>query len=239
MLISQAERRPRTVLQRIFGADPLAAGNRSWYKGALGEIAVGQLLGGIGPEWTVLHSVPVGAGSSDIDHVLIGPAGVYTINTKNHGGQSVWVAGRTLMVAGKKQRHLYNTAHEATRAAILLGRQVDGTVPVTGIVAIRGATTLTIKEQPVGAVVLADHQLLRWLRSQPATLNPGQIQRLAAVARHPRTWHRSPFPTTDPSILRRQFTALQNTVNNAKAIRGAWAVVALLAIPMLMLVSFR
>ncbi|WP_371261683.1 nuclease-related domain-containing protein [Arthrobacter sp. ov118] len=31
--------------------------------------------------------MPVGAGASDVDHVLIGPAGVFTLNTKNHAGQ--------------------------------------------------------------------------------------------------------------------------------------------------------
>ncbi|MBG6212216.1 hypothetical protein RCH23_000129 [Cryobacterium sp. CAN_C3] len=45
------------------------------------------MLSKLGPEWTVLHAVPVGSGSSDIDHVVIGPAGVFTINTKNHTGK--------------------------------------------------------------------------------------------------------------------------------------------------------
>jgi hypothetical protein len=80
----------------------------------------------LGPEWAVLHAVPVGAGTSDIDHVLIGPAGVFTLNTKNHAGQPVWVAGRTPDVAGEKQRHLYNASHEAGRAAKLLTRSPNG-----------------------------------------------------------------------------------------------------------------
>ena len=33
----------------------------------------------------------VGAGVSDIDNVLIGPAGVFTLNTKNHVGTDVRV----------------------------------------------------------------------------------------------------------------------------------------------------
>jgi len=40
------------------------------------------------PRWRVLHSVPLrdarGAVRGDIDHVLIGPPGVVTINTKHH-----------------------------------------------------------------------------------------------------------------------------------------------------------
>lgn len=93
----------------------------------------------------VLHAVPVGAGSSDIDHVLIGPAGVFTVNTKNHSGQSVWVAGQTMMVAGKKQRHLYNASHEAERAAKLLTRAVNQAVDVCGVVVVVAPKRLTIR----------------------------------------------------------------------------------------------
>ena len=52
------------------------------------------MLAQLGPEWTVLHSVPVGRGKSDIDHIAIGPPGVFTINTKFSPGKDVWVAGR-------------------------------------------------------------------------------------------------------------------------------------------------
>ena len=62
---------------------------RSWYLGALGERRVGKLLEQLGPEWTVLHSVPVGSSTSDIDHIVIGPGGVFTINAKNHSGATV------------------------------------------------------------------------------------------------------------------------------------------------------
>src|SRR4051794_31911273 len=78
----------------------------SWYKGALGEIAVAGVLGWLGSEWTVLHSVPVGAGDSDIDHVVIGPAGVFTINTKSHPGQDVWIGGHGLLVSGQKTNYI-------------------------------------------------------------------------------------------------------------------------------------
>jgi hypothetical protein len=115
----------------VFGASPLSPESRPWYKGALGEIAVGRILEQLGPEWLVLHGIPVGKGSSDIDHLLIGPAGVFTVNTKNHSGQAVWVAGRTFIVAGKKTRHLYNAAFEASRASKLLSAAVGAAVDVT------------------------------------------------------------------------------------------------------------
>lgn len=93
---------PRSLFRRMFGASPLSEASWPWYRGALGEIAVGRILAGLGPEWLVLHAIQVGWGWADIDHVLVGPAGVFTLNTKNHAGQSIWVAGQTLMVSEKK-----------------------------------------------------------------------------------------------------------------------------------------
>ncbi|MET3767460.1 hypothetical protein ABIB15_000122 [Marisediminicola sp. UYEF4] len=64
----------------------------------------------------MLHSVPVESKFSDIDHVVISQAGIFTINTKNHPDQPVWVGGRGMMVGGSKVHHLGNAVHEAKRA---------------------------------------------------------------------------------------------------------------------------
>ncbi|UYY83072.1 NERD domain-containing protein [Arthrobacter sp. YA7-1] len=206
----------------------------SWYQGAVGEINVGHILERLGPEWTVLHAVPVGAGASDIDHVLIGPAGVFTLNTKNHTGQAVWVAGRTLMVAGKKQRHLYNAAHEASRAANLLSRKMGGPVPVTSVVVILAPKSLTIKASPEGAAVVTGTRLLTWLADRPRVLGPGQVGMLTAAASQPQTWHRNPPVMTDPGLIRREFSALRTAVNKARAHRIGWLLAITVAAPLIL-----
>ncbi len=147
----------RSWLQRVFGASPLSPESMPWYKGALGEIAVGRILEGLGPEWLVLHAVPVGTGSSDIDHVLVGPAGVFTLNTKNHSGQPAWGAGRALLVAGKRTHHIRSAAYEAARAAKLLGSAVGFPVEVTGVVVIVQPKSLTIKARPERVAVAGTH----------------------------------------------------------------------------------
>src|SRR5687768_6936827 len=106
---------PNTAVQRFFGVSPLGREAEPWYVGALGELDVARRLDGLGPGWYVLHSVPVGTGSSDLDHVVIGPAGVFTINTKHHPGQNVWVGGRRILVSGQRTDHLRNAKHEAAR----------------------------------------------------------------------------------------------------------------------------
>jgi nuclease-like protein len=54
-------------------------------RGARGEEHVGSLLGALeGAGWLVIHDATFGNGN--IDHILIGPPGVFTIETKSHPG---------------------------------------------------------------------------------------------------------------------------------------------------------
>jgi hypothetical protein len=234
LLTDRERQRSPSHLGRIFGADPLSPDHHPWYKGALGEIAVGRLLERLGPEWTVLHAVPVGTGASDIDHVLIGPPGVFTLNTKNHTDQAVWVARRTLMVAGKKQRHLYNAEYEAARAAKLLGRAVNGDVKVTGVVVVVSPKSMTIKEKPSSVVVVTDRQLLRWLSSLPVVLTPRQIAVVAAVSARPGTWHRTPAASLNAAFLQSEFAALRALVDRARRRRAGWIFGLLIGVPLLL-----
>jgi hypothetical protein len=90
---------------------------RAWRIGADGEQAVAAQLTRLGPSWRVLHAVRVGDHGSDIDHVVIGPAGVFTVNAKHHPNTSIWVGGDTFMVNGQRVPYVRNSRHEARRAA--------------------------------------------------------------------------------------------------------------------------
>ncbi len=57
-----------------------------WRRGAEGEEHVGQVLEGLAADgWQVLHDVSFGRGN--IDHIAIGPGGVFTVETKSHRGK--------------------------------------------------------------------------------------------------------------------------------------------------------
>jgi hypothetical protein len=54
-------------------------------RGAEGEEHVGSLLEELsGTGWQVIHDATLGRGN--VDHILIGPAGVFTVETKSHPG---------------------------------------------------------------------------------------------------------------------------------------------------------
>jgi hypothetical protein len=184
-----------------------------WRIGALGEIQVGAHLAQLGPEWTVLHSVPVGKGESDIDHVVISQAGVFTINTKNHAGARVFAGGHTFSVNGTRQNHVRNSEHEAARASTLLSEALGQPVAVTALIVVVGADALTIGSTDPAVEVLESTELGRWLHHRKRVLTDDAVAGIARAAAQPGTWSASPsFEDTDRyaerfAMLRRQVDA--------------------------------
>jgi hypothetical protein len=227
LLDGHGARDSRGRLARVLGVHPLKGDSRPWYWGALGERAVGRTLAALGPEWTVLHAVPVGEKSSDIDHVVIGPTGVFTINTKRHPGQNVWTAKGTLMIAGTRYPYVRNSEHEAARAGKLLSAAVLQHVPASAAIVVVGARQVTVKEKHRTVAVLRQDQLLRWITRRPVIYTEQQVALLSAAAAQPSTWRRTVPVLRDPTEVVLPFEALHGLVEQARRRRIGW----LLAVP--------
>jgi len=190
---------------------------RSWYRGVIGERRVASVLDKLGDGFTVLHSVPVGRFSTDIDHVVIGPAGVFTINTKYSPGKPVWVAGRGMYVDGHKQPYVLSSLQEARRASELLSRASGLTVPVIGVIAFVEPDRISVKARPGGddgdpeIRVVDSNDLTRALYGR-AIFSAEQTARIEDAATHPATWHQSPTPSTLGAHITREFEALEAAV---------------------------
>lgn len=218
LLRVQENARPRSRGARFFGRSPLTTDSRPWYLGALGELDVARRLASLGTDWFVLHSVPVGTRGSDIDHVLIGPAGVFTLNTKHHAGGRVWVGSQRLMVNGQKTDHLRNARYEASRAERLLRTALGEEVAVRAVVVVVGAGSVTYRDRPADVSVVTAPQLLRWLRKQNPVLEPAEVSRISEAASTDATWSAEPGPVADESA----FAALQQDVEAARRVRMTW-----------------
>jgi len=185
-----------------------------WYRGVLGERRIAALLATLGPEWTVLHSVPVGRGSSDIDHVVIGPPGVFTINTKFSPGKPVWVAGRGMYVGGTKQHHVVNALLEARRASTYLTEASGLTVAVTGLIVFVEPAGITRKAPPGGGeadpvieVLDADELVDSMVRRRE--FSDEQIARIVDAAARPGTWSDAVVASSNGAHVAREFEALE------------------------------
>ena len=198
---------------------------RSWYQGVIGERRIAELLTQLGPEWTILHSVPFGTGATDIDHVVIGPGGVFTINTKYSPGKDVWSAGVGMYVGGFKQRYVGRSLDESRGASQRLSAAVGRYTPVFGVVVFVDPGNLDRKA--VAGVegeiiyVLADDELLATLRSGQM-FNGNEVEEIVASAVRPGTWHRFPKPSRHGDYVAREFDALEAAVGpSIRAGRGA------------------
>ena len=211
---------PRSRVERILGRSPLSSSGVPWYLGAQGEIAVGRMLEQLPEGWTVFHALPVGTKEADIDHLVVGPGGVFTINTKHHRGKAIWVANRTLMVSGHRQPHIRNAEHEAARVTRLVHQRLRLDGRVRPIVAIHGAASLVVKERPDLVAVLDARHLRRWLLERPVQLDPEDVARIVALVDDPTTW-RTELSEPGRHLMAR-FTELDQEVRAADTRRTLW-----------------
>lgn len=194
----------------------LHEGAWSWYQGALGEIHVGQVLASLGSEWRVLHSVPIGQEDTDVDHILIGPNGVFVLNTKHHAGASVWVGDVVMMINNAKTPHLHRARSENVKVGQRLRAKVGFPVEVRSAIVVVGERKITdirdADRRPI-AVVSSRH-LVRWLTAQPATLSRTELDLVRLAAEEPDTWHVDPHRADNLRVMQR-FARLQDAVGTA------------------------
>lgn len=190
-LLAQMKERSkvRTFLARALDAK---TDERAFRVGADGEEAVGPRLERLVKRgWHVLHSIPVGERGSDIDHLLIGPGGIYTINTKNHPGKKIWVGEHAVLVGGQKTAYLRNSRYEAERVRKAMVSGLGEEVPVKAVLVLLTGTLIpqvTVKQRPADVLVLDRMDVPGVFKRAPERISPGTVARAYNLARRSTTW---------------------------------------------------
>jgi hypothetical protein len=153
---------------------------RNWAAGAEGERRVAETLDTLGQYgWTALHDVHwPGRPLANLDHVAIGPGGVFIIDAKN------W-SGDVTLTDGVLRQNRYRRDRELEAVA-------DATAAVTALVspkhrsAVGGMICLASQDQPVtwtttGVRVVGRLQLASHLVGLPAKLSPYDVADLGRL----------------------------------------------------------
>jgi hypothetical protein len=154
----------------------------AWRRGAAGERRTARLLSHLERRgWAVLHDLAVPGSRANIDHLVIGPGGVFVVDSKQYRGRL------RLDASGQLWHGRYPLAptlgavdFEADQAAQVL---TDPDVVVVPIVAVHGAQVPWGKVVMQGVPVVAARRLPSMLRSLPAMLGPERVAVLADQAR--------------------------------------------------------
>ena len=148
-----------------------------WEQGAEGEVAVARALESLPEGWVVLHDLAwPGRQRANIDHVLIGPSGVFVVDAKNWSGR-IEVRDQVLRQNGRQRE---SAVSSVTTAAIAV-QEIVSPIPCVGVLCF-------VRDEPLEAstwnvTVCSTTNLVTVLTFQPAVLGPDDVRRCAEAVR--------------------------------------------------------
>jgi Nuclease-related domain len=154
----------------------------AWRRGAAGERRTARLLGPLEQlGWVVLHDLAVPGSRANIDHLAIGPGGIFVVDSKPYRGHlKLDPSGRLWHGRYPLAPTLQAVSFEADQAAQVLP---DPGVVVVPIVAVHGAQIPWGKVVMNGVPIVPAQRLPSMLRQLPAVLGPERVVDLADQAR--------------------------------------------------------
>lgn len=131
----------------------------------------------------VLHDRKIPGSKANIDHIAIGPGGVFVIETKNYDGK-VTVRGDDLLVSGRKRTGIIEQAWReavAVQAALApeLARLALDVIP---ILCIHGAELPWSRTTVQGVRVCGARELRGVLGKGETRLTPDDVDRLVKLS---------------------------------------------------------
>ena len=160
-----------------------------WRSGAEGEKATAKALKKLPSGWQVVHDIDIGRGN--VDHVVVGPPGVFALDTKSLSGVVSVKAG----VLSVRYREDPDDGYELPGLAWRMGwlartietrLQGDGVAPVTVQPVVVIWAPFAQRSILSGRVAwVSGKQIAKVLAQRPATLTPEQVAQIAAGLRRP------------------------------------------------------
>jgi hypothetical protein len=186
----------RTRLARLL---KVHTDERAHRVGADGEEAVGARLDRLPtPPWMALHDIILNDKGTNLDHLVIGPAGVFSLNTKHHPDKKIVVTEKSFRVNGYAEKYLHVARHEAKKVSEILSAAMGRAIPVRAVIVVMGAE-LEVRSAPPDVDVVRRKDLPKWFLRRPVALDQAVVNELMHVAGRPSTWKQVPA-VTDPEL---------------------------------------
>src|SRR5689334_12696541 len=173
-----------------------------WAAGADRERRVADELAKLREAWTVLHDrlIRPGRSESNLDHVVVGPGGLFLVDTKNWSGNvTAWDGGLYQHLGHGTERTSQSRHAEVLKVHGMASYMaVETGLPTTPVICLAGPNEEKFGEPQFikGVWVVPMSALVSWLESRPVVLD-----REAAARAVTRAMTSFPSTTTDPDLL--------------------------------------
>lgn len=156
-------------------AERLQRSAEKWEKGAAGEARTAEVLAsGLGPAWTVLHDVRwPGRQRANIDHLAVGPTGVFVIDSKNWSGRITLADGVLLQNGRRREWAISGCADAATAVAL---RLPDLTAQVEPVLCFTRDDPM--HERSNGVLLCSTSTLVELLTSRPTVWDAHDVRQV-------------------------------------------------------------
>ena len=152
----------------------------SFFKGARGEEHVADLLAGLPAGYHVFHDFA--AGMSHVDHVVVGPTGIFSVETKSWRG-SVTLEDNEIILNGHlpDRAPVRQAAREAAAVQSALRRAGWTAGEVKPVVCFASDTFSDTQRAVGGAMVLNAEVAVGWIEAQPKVMSADDVERVAKL----------------------------------------------------------
>lgn len=152
----------------------------SFRKGVVGESRTARILDGL-YGWHAIHSIPLSLG--DIDHLAIGPPGVFVLDSKNRSGHTIQQTPRgAIKVDDHYEPYIKKLDYMAARVSLVLSADPDDPIEVHSLLVAWADQCID------GPRLVAGERLAERLFSLAPVYNPLVVQALYAKASNADTW---------------------------------------------------
>jgi hypothetical protein len=151
----------------------------TWLAGARGEEATGRLLDSLAPEgFYAMHDRQMPGGSENIDHLVLGPTGIFVVETKNYGG-GLWLGQESIFVGRYNHDAMIAQVKRQVRAIETLITPLHAK-PLICLHRARLPKEIVVFQ---GVKIFGPATLLSILRAGPCETDPQKLAQMQRLAR--------------------------------------------------------
>ena len=160
----------------------------AWAKGAVGEQRLAKALDGV-PDVVMLHDRKVRGTRGNIDHLVVGPAGLFVVDAKRYKGSlqirdkgGLFRTDNRLYVGGRDCSRLADNMGWQVKAVESVLASVEVAMPVTPVLCFIGVDwPLLFRPDSFRGVRLEGPKSLRKLITATPALDADEIDKLARI----------------------------------------------------------